>query len=191
MRCLSARSAVCVGAGLALGVASLPSPAHAARDICVKILEPVKSAASVAGGPAATGEVWTVEVAMGDCEPGPPAGSGPASGPPVPWPRLSFNAALDVSSGSTAICSATTLATSGGSPGPLPAVFRFRLTYPPKPKAQTPTTPTAQALPIPYVIRATAQFADGKPANNQGVATFRFAPGGTASCVPLQDPWHK
>jgi hypothetical protein len=138
-----------------------------------------------------TGEVWTVEVAMGDCEAGPPAGIGPTGGPPVPWPQLSFNAALDVSSGSGTVCSATTLAIAGGHPGPLPAVFRFRLTYPPKPKAQTPTHPTAQALPIPYVIRATAQVADGTPANNQRVTTFRFAPGGTASCVPLQDPWHK
>ena len=174
-------------AGLALVAASLPSPAYAARDICVKILQPVKSAVAVkpapslAGGRARQSEVWTVEVGIGDCVPPPPPQGGPA---PSSWPPLSFDAALDVSSGGTAICAATTRLSAGG---PMPKVFRFKLVYPPRDPGQSPASVTTQAAPIPYMIRATAQVADGTPANNQGTATFRFFPGGTASCLP----WHQ
>lgn len=182
MRRLSVPSVLCLWAGLSVIAAALPSPAHAARDICVKVLEPVKSAtgpgASVAGGQAATSEVWTVEVAIGDCNVPPASGGGTAPGG---WPPLNVAGTLEVSSGGVALCNTTGGVTIGG---PLPKVFsRFRLVYPPRAKGQSAAPATAQALPIPYIIRATAQVTDGSPANNQGVATFRFAPGGTASCL--------
>jgi hypothetical protein len=168
---------------LAIIAATLPPPAYAGRDICVKILQPVRSVMAVIPGPqlsrgaAKQSEVWTVEVAVGDCNTPPATGGGTA---PSGWPPLSLSAALRVSSGGTAVCSVTAGVTAGG---PMRKPFRFELKYPPRDPGQTSGSVTTQALPIPYVIQATAQASDDTPANNQGIATFRFAPGGTASCL--------
>jgi hypothetical protein len=181
MRHLLSRSVLGSCAGLALLAASLP--AYAARDVCVKILQPVKSMVAVSPGPNLTrqhsrqSEVWTVEVAIGDCNTPPATGGGTA---PSGWPPVSFGAALGVASGGTAICSATSGVSAGG---PMRKIFRFQLKYPPRDPGQSAGSVTTQALPIPYTIRATAQFADDTPANNEGTATFRFAPGGAASCL--------
>jgi hypothetical protein len=181
MRRLSGPNVLGLCAVLALIAAALPSPAYAARDICVKILQPVKSVMAVKpevslAGQAKQSEVWTVEVAIGDCNAPPATGGAGQSG----WPPLSFGAVLGVSSGGTTICNATAGVSAGG---PMRKPFRFQLKYPPRDPGQSSGSVTTQALPVPYMIRATAQVADGTPANNEGIATFRFAPGGTASCL--------
>jgi hypothetical protein len=186
-RYLSVPHVVGLCASVGLVAILLPSPARAERDICVKILPPVKSQVAVkpeggvTGGRARASDVWSVDVTIGDCV-GPGAGGGGAA-PPV-WPPLSFATVLDVSSEGRSVCSTNTTTHAVGNT-PARKVFRFQLVYPPREPGATPSTGTVATVPLLYTIRATAQVTDGSPANNQGTATLRFAPGGAPSCTVL------